>query len=590
MSGSRSAGFVQQLVVVARWEATLACALVLGLCLPVKLDAQQPKALPEEAIIKFLTAQIYSGRIETLVKQRHVDFQLTPNLEQRLRSLGATNELLDTLRGNYQPPSKPLQLAELPESGINAAALPVPLPVKLVTVAELAQQHYLQGRSDAAASKWDAAVSQFEESLRLEPRDASAHEWLGLALTNQGDLDAAMKQFKTVQQIKPDDAEGYNGAGIVLYRKGELDGAIAEYSRALKLDMTSAAIHNNLGTALNKKGDLDGAIREYEEALRLAPQDGKTHNNLGVALAGKKDWQGAIHQYREAIRLDGKDPVVLYDLGRGYAAANDIPSAITVLNDAIVHDPGMVQAHALLANLLNQSGSTWDAFAEYVKTAKLDPADAMAQGNAGTILAREGCWRGAAERLQKAAALRPDDPALHSNLGLAYENLGNLKGALEQYQTALSLDARNKEYRNGVRETSRRVKRPGPLTLEVEPPSCRTLALMAEQAEASLAKGANPGESPADSGSLYSMPAATFKPAPPYTETARRTRATGIVRLLVVVDSEGDPIEVREISKRLGEGLDESAINTVRKWKFSPGTLNGKPVPASIEVKINFQL
>lgn len=589
LRSSRRLGLLAHWVVSICGGAILALGLLPGLCALPELDAQQAKVLPKEAITKFLSAQIYGGRIESLVRQYHVDFELTPELEQQLRSLGATDELLEALRSNYQPPPQPLHLAELPVNALNAATLPIPLPVKLVTVAELAQQHYRQGRADTAASKWDAAVWEFEESIRLQPKDASAHEWLGLALTNQGRYNAAVQQYKTVQRMRPGDAESYNGAGIALYRKGDLDGAIAAYRRALMLDMASAAIHNNLGTALNKKGDLDGAIREYEEALRLAPLDPKTHNNLGVALAQKKNWQGAIHEYREAIKLDGKDPVVLYDLGRGYAGANEIPAAITVLDDAIARDPGMVQAHSLLASLLNETGSTWDAFAEYVKTAQLNPADAVAQGNAGTILARESCWREAAGRLQRASALLPNDASLHSNLGMALENLGNLEGAVEQFQAALRLDEKNKDYRNWMRQASHKLKKGGPVTVEAEPASCQTLGTLAEQAESSLAKGMAPGD-PAPIGSGYSMPTAINKPEPPYTEAARRTRATGVVRLMVVVDAKGIPIEVREVSRRLGEGLDESAINTVRKWKFSPGTLNGQPVPASVELKVNFQL
>lgn len=85
-------------------------------------------------------------------------------------------------------------------------------------------------------------------------------------------------------------------------------------------------------------------------------------------------------------------------------------------------------------------------------------------------------------------------------------------------------------------------------------------------------------------------PAPTYKPEPGYTPQARHDKIEGTVVLWIIVDSQGDVTDAREVSKPLGDGLDEKAIETVKTWKFKPATRNGVPVPVRIIVEITFQL
>jgi TonB family protein len=44
------------------------------------------------------------------------------------------------------------------------------------------------------------------------------------------------------------------------------------------------------------------------------------------------------------------------------------------------------------------------------------------------------------------------------------------------------------------------------------------------------------------------------------------------------------------VVKPLDKGLDKSAVETVRTWKFKPGTRNGVPIPIKVMVEITFRL
>ncbi len=85
-------------------------------------------------------------------------------------------------------------------------------------------------------------------------------------------------------------------------------------------------------------------------------------------------------------------------------------------------------------------------------------------------------------------------------------------------------------------------------------------------------------------------PRAISTPQPPYTDQARKAHITGPAVFLMTIDSKGDVTGVREKSRPLGSGLDESALRTLRTWKFHPAMRKGKPVAVQVSVEVYFKL
>jgi tetratricopeptide (TPR) repeat protein len=146
----------------------------------------------------------------------------------------------------------------------------------------------------------------FQGAVAAAPTNCVAHDNLGTALQDKGDMDRAIAEYRQAIRLDPKFAWPHYNLGLALSDKGNLDGAIAEYHQAIQLDPKFAWPHHNLGWMLYIKRDLDGAIAEYQEAIRLDPKDALPHNNLGLALSDKGDLDGAIAEYHQAIQLDRK--------------------------------------------------------------------------------------------------------------------------------------------------------------------------------------------------------------------------------------------------------------------------------------------
>lgn len=79
-------------------------------------------------------------------------------------------------------------------------------------------------------------------------------------------------------------------------------------------------------------------------------------------------------------------------------------------------------------------------------------------------------------------------------------------------------------------------------------------------------------------------------PDPLYSDEARKTKMQGVVLLAVLVGVDGRAKDIRVISG-LGMGLDESAINAVRSWQFTPAKdAAQRPMASWIKVETVFHL
>jgi tetratricopeptide (TPR) repeat protein len=130
-----------------------------------------------------------------------------------------------------------------------------------------------------------AAEREFERSIELNPRYATAHSWFGVGLSLMG----------------------------------RYEEAYTEATRAIRLDPHSGAIHFGLGWVYVFGRRYDQAIEQFEKALELEPNSAQAHNGLGLAYLCKSMHEPAIAAFRKAERLS-QGGLVAY-LGDGLAAA-----------------------------------------------------------------------------------------------------------------------------------------------------------------------------------------------------------------------------------------------------------------------------
>ena len=107
--------------------------------------------------------------------------------------------------------------------------------------------------------------------------------------------------------------------------------------------------------------------------------------------------------------------------------------------------------------------------------------------------------------------------------------------------------------------------------------------------------GFGPGRGGGTGGGVFhvgggvSAPRATYSPDPEYSEEARKAKYQGTCVLWLIVGPDGRPRDIR-VTRTLGLGLDEKAVEAVRQWKFDPAMKDGKAVAVQISVEVSFRL
>jgi TonB family protein len=90
-------------------------------------------------------------------------------------------------------------------------------------------------------------------------------------------------------------------------------------------------------------------------------------------------------------------------------------------------------------------------------------------------------------------------------------------------------------------------------------------------------------------GGGVSAPRVLYSPDPEYSPEARQAKYQGTVLLWAIIGPDGRPRALK-VSRPLGMGLDEKAIEAVRKWRFEPALKDGVPVAVQVNIEVNFHL
>ena len=118
---------------------------------------------------------------------------------------------------------------------------------------------------------WRSSKELFTHTIEVAGSSAMAHNSLGGAYSEDGDVAHAEEEFRKALEINPTLIDARANLANTLAREDRTDDAIAAYQKALEIDPNLADIHNNLGVALARKGRMSEAVPHFYQALEIDP-------------------------------------------------------------------------------------------------------------------------------------------------------------------------------------------------------------------------------------------------------------------------------------------------------------------------------
>ncbi len=308
------------------------------------------------------------------------------------------------------------------------------------------------------------AVEDLRAALEVHARQgggeslaaASAHDALGIVLTEQGEHAAALIEFDRALALReailgtqhPHVASTLNNRADSRLKLGRLDDAEADVRRSLAIrEAVLGPNHPSVGSSLTNlaniaelRGDLATAIDADRRALAIAetsygedhPNTADIHNNLARALMGAGDLEGAEAHFRRSYELTAR---LLgaghYDVAFGLTGLGEVAQRRGDFAGAAAHhrralelrEAGLGAAHPYVAYSRTMLGEALACAREPAAVEVLERALALASEAGDPALLARGrvalaqALTSAGREPERAAALRAEAPGAPSPCG-----------------------------------------------------------------------------------------------------------------------------------------------------------------------------
>ncbi len=282
--------------------------------------------------------------------------------------------------------------------------------------------------------RWEEAEKAYRAAILLEPDSPDAYIALSFVLTQPIAGTSLLERYNEAEkfsrraiELDPKNAIAHDQLGVSL----ELQGNVSEetrgyYEKAVKLDPTFALAFAHLGRLLRKKGLTAESSMAYVNSIQYAV-DVPTMILVADVMQSQQKYLESEQLLRRALREDPKHPTALYLLGRALTTRGSFDEAEAVLKKSAEVSPKSFVSYTLLGSLFLRRGK-FDEAENYLEEALkvVSPNEqkrlALDFEAVGDGFMEAGKKRDAARVYQKAVALDEKRTDLVGKLNKAQTN------------------------------------------------------------------------------------------------------------------------------------------------------------------------
>lgn len=187
--------------------------------------------------------------------------------------------------------------------------------IAVVTTAALAQGKPKLTNVDLCDGKDPSTIAQIVGCTALIKSSANDPKVLASAYNNRGNAfakerryDLAIRDYDDAIRLNPGGAKALNNRGVAYQKKGDYDRAIEDLDAAIRTDPTYASAYANRAATYEQKGDFAHSLNDLDEAIRLSPPSAKLRNERCWAYAIVGNLEPALADCNESIRTLSRLP------------------------------------------------------------------------------------------------------------------------------------------------------------------------------------------------------------------------------------------------------------------------------------------
>jgi len=354
--------------------------------------------------------------------------------------------------------------------------------------AQRATACYERGWSESEKFKYDDAIRDYTEAIRLRYPGTDAFWGRGWAYQCKGEWDKALKDYARVLRTDRSVGNVYFNRGQIFLEQKKWKRARNDFSEAIRCDPNNATAFLKRATAHLELNDLDGALASADSAISLEPAwteayalRAKIHRRRNELEPARVDDQVASHlpqnqpapsgnaddiignarialmsrRYDEALDLcnkalqmnltSGLAQSAFTIRGSAYAGLGDLDRALWNYEQALKIYPQQTGALFGRGNIYAQRNERQKAIADYSEAIRLNPNLSDAYCNRGIVYAAEKKNDQALADLNEAIRLNPKFAEAYARRATVLLRMKRTDEALKDAQAAVALKPENSE-------------------------------------------------------------------------------------------------------------------------------------------------
>jgi tetratricopeptide (TPR) repeat protein len=325
-------------------------------------------------------------------------------------------------------------------------------------------------------SRFDDAIRDHTEALRLNSKLADAYAGRGWAYLCKGDVDRAIIDLGKAIKLDPNSQSAYYNRALIVAGRGEFDKALLDFDEAIRCAPKWAYPLVARGLCYAAKNDLDRALASFDGAVAMEPTNATAYLERSKLYARIGDRDKAERDYLEALRLDrnvqqagmafmqwfppnqrqaplqefvtnnaGKDFRQLVREAQIAYETGNYENAIALNNSIVMLSVSPAQAAPAIMNRGNAYAARGDldkAVRDYDEAIVLNPKNAGAYVDRASVRSRKGDTEGAMRDLNAAISLNPQQWQAYFNRSAELRDHGKLDEALADLNEVIKLNPR----------------------------------------------------------------------------------------------------------------------------------------------------
>ena len=298
---------------------------------------------------------------------------------------------------------------------------------------------------------WINEISLWRDVIKKSPASSRAHNNLGKAYFEKGDLDLATYHFKKSIANIPKFIEGkfnLKKTNEFLVRKSP-SANFNFGNRNLRIAAELVEPHYNLASIYLDQGKFDLAEKEYLKTLSLRPEHISAKIGLGSVYNKKGLFDKAEKLYNQAIK-DNKSqrgnitlPLAHLNLGEVFGKTARISKAIKAWKLAVQQDPSLLPAQFNLGTAFMRQGKLDDAEKYFLRCLDLNERFKPALFNLALVKQKQLHWQKSIKRFNNYIAVAGPDPSVLNHIGFNYLNLNDWSNAKSFLEKSLKMAPTN---------------------------------------------------------------------------------------------------------------------------------------------------